>query len=232
MVAGYNAVIERISVGKDPTMPRRMPRALTLFCLWSAIALVQPAIASGHPATWATDRPHFLGYNAYFGELHQHTGYSLDGCGLPEQAITGAKGRGNDFLALTEHDIYINRPEIGSVEKGCRISQTDPHKWQTLQELADRYTVDGSFVVLRGYERTRDWGHLNVFNSVSVVSPLDLDEFYSWLAGQPADVIGAMPPPARKMFGGGWPPLLRTRLAQGGWGQGVLAVTHRTNGDG
>ncbi len=134
--------------------------------------------------------PGFLGYNAYYGELHQHTGYSSDGCGLPEAAILAARARGNSFIAITEHRASLPDPAIGSLASGCRLSQTDPAKWSTLQKLADKYTHDGLFVVLRGFEHTRDPGHLNVFNSQDP-GPLytDLDGLYSWLAGQPADVL-------------------------------------------
>ena len=135
------------------------------------------------------DRFRFMGYNAYFGELHQHSGYSPDGCGLPEDVITTAMCRGNDFLALTDHHNSFYFPEIGSIEKGCRIAETDPHKWETLGELAERYTSEGSFIVFRGYEWTRLPGHINVFNSETYGTQTDLDEFYSWLAGQPEDVF-------------------------------------------
>lgn len=142
------------------------------------------------PAAWSDgQRPEFMGYRAYYGELHQHTGYSPDGCGLPQKAISAARSRGNDFIALTEHHYGIPRPEIGSLEKGCRIAATDPRKWQTLGELADLYTQDGVFVVLRGYEHTQLGAHLNVFNSETVESQADLDLFYAWLAGQPPDVL-------------------------------------------
>ena len=47
------------------------------------------------PAAWSDgQRPEFMGYRAYYGELHQHTGYSPDGCGLPQKAISAARSRG------------------------------------------------------------------------------------------------------------------------------------------
>ncbi len=173
----------------------------TLLLAVATVALVVVAAVVGTPslgsapagplaATETPARPSFMGLNAYFGELHQHTGYSPDGCGLPEEAIIAARNtRHNDFMALTEHHYSFYQPEIGSLARGCRIPQTDPHKWQTLGELAERYTQDGYFVLLRGYEQTRDEGHLNVFNTESVVSPVFVDDFYSWLAGQPQDVF-------------------------------------------
>jgi cell division septation protein DedD len=176
-------------------------RHKVLILLLAALALLAPAAVRGMSGAVGGDgvaptaaetppRPSFMGLNAYFGELHQHTGYSTDGCGLPEEAIIAARNtRHNDFMAITEHNNSFHVPEIGSLARGCRISQTDPHKWQTLGELAERYTQDGYFVLLRGYEHTRDEGHLNVFNSEEVVSPVRVDDFYSWLAGQPPDVF-------------------------------------------
>jgi hypothetical protein len=157
------------------------------------IVLFQPLtlpVTHGAGSAGAAERPSFMGLDAYFGELHQHTGYSPDGCGLPEEAIIAARyTRHNDFMALTEHHYSFYRPEIGDPSKGCRISATDLHKWETLGELAQRYTEDGYFVLLRGYEHTRAEGHLNVFNTDTMVSPVMLDDFYSWLAGQPLDVF-------------------------------------------
>ena len=149
------------------------------------------------------ERPHFLGYNAYFGDLHQHTGFSFhDGCGLPQEAITAAKARGNDFLAFTEHSSGLTRGWIGSIELGCRLTQVDWHKWETLQSLVDRYSQDGTFVLLRGYERTKEQGHINVFNSASMEPETDLDGFYSWLAAQPLDVIAQFNHPYPEELGG------------------------------
>lgn len=164
--------------------------ALGGFMMIAGAASHGDAPANAPAATGTPTRPSFMGLNAYFGELHQHTGYSPDGCGLPEEAIIAARNtRHNDFMALTEHHYSFHQPEIGSIERGCRIPQTDPRKWETLGELAKRYTQDGYFVLLRGYEQTREEGHLNVFNTESVVSPIFVDDFYSWLAGQPQDVF-------------------------------------------
>ena len=181
-----------------------MLRCLPLVCLLVALLGMPGSTgATGQAASLPPGmRPQFAGLNAYYGQLHTHTGYSPDGCGLPRTAILTAMSRGNDFLALTEHHNSFYQPEIGSVLKNCRISQTDAHKWQTLLDLAEEYTRDGSFVVLRGYEHTRAQGHLNVFNSSVVGSPLDLDEFYSWLAGQPLDVFAQFNHPLPFDWGG------------------------------
>ena len=178
----------------------------SLFALFFVLTLisVSSAVQSAGPAM-LTERPSFLGYNAYFGELHQHTGYSSeDACGLPEEAITAGKNRGNDFMAFTEHHNTFNDSAIGAISKGCRISQTDPHKWETQGQLAERYTHDGSFILLRGYEYTVNFGHLNVFNSEVMYPPQDTDEFYSWLAGQPQDVFAQFNHPLAYELGGEW----------------------------
>lgn len=196
---------------------RRIPAMIRsyLFLAVAAVALMAIAAfgslptAGGEPsaliaAAETPARPTFMGLNAYFGELHQHTGYSTDGCGLPEEAIIAARNtRHNDFLAITEHNNSFHVPEIGSLVRGCRLPRTDPHKWQTLGELAERYTQDGHFVLLRGYEHTREEGHLNVFNSEEVVSPVWMDDFYSWLAGQPPDVFAQFNHPMPLSWVGG-----------------------------
>jgi hypothetical protein len=146
-------------------------------------------------------RPVFSGLTAYFGELHQHTGYSPDGCGLPEEALLIARSRGNDFIAFTDHQNSFYYPEIGSLTKGCRIAELDYHKWQTLGDLADAYTVNGQFVVMRGYEWTWNDGHINVFNSSVVYAGSQREDFYSWLAGQPISVTGQLNHPYPYQWG-------------------------------
>lgn len=173
--------------------------ALSLFSVQSDSGPSRGAVSSH------LERPHFLGFNAYFGELHQHTGYSCeDACGLPEEALITGRNRGNDFMAFTEHHNTFHRSEIGSLAKGCRISQTDPRKWDTQGQLVERYTREGSFIVLRGYEYTVSFGHLNVFNSEQMYPPLDTDEFYSWLAGQPREVFAQFNHPLAYELGGEW----------------------------
>ncbi|MGQ9733422.1 MAG: hypothetical protein ACUVX8_19370, partial [Candidatus Zipacnadales bacterium] len=190
-------------------MTRRPSSVATLNSLLAlslvlVLAFVSSAARSAGPAM-LTERPSFLGYNAYFGELHQHTGYSCeDACGLPEEAIRTGKNRGNEFMAFTEHHNTFDDAAIGAISKGCRISQTDPHKWETQGELAERYTQDGSFIVLRGYEYTVNFGHLNVFNSAVMYPPQDTDEFYSWLAGQPREVFAQFNHPLAYELGGEW----------------------------
>jgi hypothetical protein len=194
---------------KDGLMRRKIIFLIAAVCMLAALLspLPVPAVQSASNTaadTSAIERPQFMGLNAYFGELHQHTGYSPDGCGLPEEAIIAAKNtRHNDFMAFTEHHYSFYQPEIGSLAKGCRIPQTDPNKWKTLGELVERYTEEGIFVLLRGYEQTRDEGHFNVFNTETVVSPVFLDDFYSWLAGQPLHVFAQFNHPMPLSWDGG-----------------------------
>jgi hypothetical protein len=71
-----------------------------------------------------------------------------------------------------------------------------------LLDLAYGASSEGSFIVMRGYEYTREPGHLNVFNTASYNAPLSLDELYSWLAGQPEGVFAQFNHPAPADLGG------------------------------
>ena len=55
--------------------------------------------------------------NAYFGEIHAHTGES-DGNGLCRDAIEFAYDNGADFFSVTEHSHYF-RSEERRVGKEC-----------------------------------------------------------------------------------------------------------------
>ena len=156
-------------------------------------------------------RPSFHGLNAYYGDLHQHTGFSQrEACGLPEVAYQTARAKGNDFLCLSEHHWNWDDPHIGSVMLGCRIPDLEPNKWERALELADEYNEDGAFVALRGYEWTfegsaygdptephRTSGHINIINSDIHPAPPELMDIYNWLAGQPTSVVAHLNHPDR-----------------------------------
>ena len=183
------------------THRRAYPLAL-LAALCCVLLFAGPSLADGevapllHPPCWR-------GHYGFFGELHQHTGYSLDGCGLPEEAIEAALVRDNDFLAFTEHHNSLDHPEIGSLKKGCRLPEQDPRKWDTLGRLAEQYTIPGRYIVLRGYEYTRDPGHLNVYNSAEWSGAWDPDDFYAWLCSQPLEVYATFNHPLPNDWPGG-----------------------------
>jgi len=115
------------------------------------------------------------GMHIYFGDLHNHSGYS-DGQGHPSDAFATARANGLDFFALTDHS-----DQLTSVE------------WQDMLDWANAATVNGEFVGLRGFEFTHSSGHINVFDTGIYVSASNpdydtFDEFYAWLAGQPTAV--------------------------------------------
>jgi hypothetical protein len=113
---------------------------------------------------------------AYFGDLHNHSGYS-DGTGTPADAFATARANGIDFFALTDHS-----------------NSLDAAEWQDMLDQANAATIPGRFVGLRGFEFTHPNGHINVFETDTYVSEGDpwynaLPNFYAWLASQP-DAIG------------------------------------------
>ena len=117
-----------------------------------------------------------LTYQAFFGNLHSHTGNS-DGAVDPEEAFNYARNTaGLDFLAVTDH-----------------LEQIDPLEWYLVKDEADNVTVNGVFVGIAGWE----WGsplhgHVNVFNTSSIISDAvnlwyttDLPAFYNWVLTHP-----------------------------------------------
>jgi len=174
----------------------------------SVVSAQEPA---GEPISG--ERPSFHGLNAYYGDLHQHSGYSdREACGLPEVAYQTARANGNDFLCLSEHHWNWDSPYIGSdhPDLDCRLPDLELHKWQRASELADDYTEDGSFAAVRGYEWTfsgsaygdpaephRTSGHINIINSDIHPAPSEIMDIYNWLAGQPITVAAHLNHPER-----------------------------------
>jgi hypothetical protein len=114
------------------------------------------------------------GFNAYFGNLHSHTGNS-DGTGTPSEAyIYAINTAGLDFHAVTDH-----------------LEQIDPLEWYNLITTANSNTVDGSFIAIYGWE----WGsplhgHINVFNTDILIYDIgwlytDYDGFRQWVIDNP-----------------------------------------------
>jgi lamin tail-like protein/flagellar hook capping protein FlgD len=95
-----------------------------------------------------------LGYNAYFGNLHSHTGYS-DGVQTPTDAYNYARNTAPtplDFLAVTEHNHSTAGMSLPNYAQG--MSQ------------ASAANSDGNFVAIFGQE----WGlaangHVNIFEA-------------------------------------------------------------------
>ncbi len=112
------------------------------------------------------------GLNLYYGDLHNHTGYS-DGVGTPAQAFAAAKARGLHFMAVTDHGFLLTDTE-----------------WQDLRHQAEAASVEHQFVALAGYEFTHPKGHINVFNTDTLVNRDQpgfetVEGFYNWLINQP-----------------------------------------------
>jgi hypothetical protein len=108
-----------------------------------------------------------LGYSAYFGNLHSHTGYS-DGDQTPAEAYAFARlGAPTplDFLAVTEHNHTAAGMQYGNYALGLAAAQAA--------------NDDGDFVAIFGQE----WGvttnpgdgHVNVFESPAL---------FGWEPGQ------------------------------------------------
>ncbi|PLV56727.1 CehA/McbA family metallohydrolase [Thermotoga sp. SG1] len=106
----------------------------------------------------------------YYGNLHSHTSFS-DGSGTPDQAYEYAR-KYLDVLAVTDHAYYFAQKIDG---------KTKPY----LTKLAaERYTEDGKFVALQGFEWTSGIGHINVYESLEWIDrnhESSLEGFYRWL---------------------------------------------------
>jgi hypothetical protein len=105
-----------------------------------------------------------LGYTAYFGNLHSHTGHS-DGVQTPADAYAYARNTAPtplDFLAVTEHN------HVGA---GMSLAN-----YTDLENDCAAANDDGSFVAIFGQEwGLADDGHVNIFESPSL---------FGWDAGQ------------------------------------------------
>jgi hypothetical protein len=118
----------------------------------------------------------------YYGQLHAHTAFS-DGVLTPADAFGGARRRGLDFFAVTDH-----------------LEQLTEASWEAGRRAAAEADVPGSFAALYGYEwggfpTWRGWmNHVNVVGSdglLSVPGTLGLRRLYDGLLGLPgAQVVG------------------------------------------
>ncbi len=109
-------------------------------------------------------------YNIYYGNLHSHTSFS-DGRSLPENAYEHAKKYG-DFLAVTDHCYYLKALYDGQ------------NKMVWTQRASRGATEDGKFVGLFGFEWTAGIGHINVFETLDLITrdeKGDLKDFYEWI---------------------------------------------------
>jgi len=82
-------------------------------------------------------------YHIYWGDVHGHTSLS-DGKGSLDDFFTYARDAAKlDFVIVTDHDFGNASPWWMPREK-----------WKLTQDTADKYTVNGKFVAIAGYEWT------------------------------------------------------------------------------
>ena len=126
-------------------------------------------------------------YNLYFGDLHNHTGYSdAYEDSTPWDAYPAAIAAGADFMALTEHVSTSHAYEAWTM---------DMDEWADLKAAAAFYTSP-KFVAMPAYEfwLLANNGEINVFNTpeipdkMSIKGPERLGDFYDWLARQPGAI--------------------------------------------
>ncbi len=114
----------------------------------------------------------------FFGNIHAHTSYS-DGRGTPEQAFKYARDSGVvDIQAITDHchDLVYPLPD-GSM------------KLNVIRQMAQKYTVEGEFIAISGYEWTlTSRGHITIYNTVDFLDRgrSDLFDIYAWIVEQKA----------------------------------------------
>lgn len=119
-------------------------------------------------------------YSFYFGQLHSHTAEYSDGTGTLEDVysyVTGLPESENiDFLAITDHSNYFdsktNLGDFEDVESGT-IAENGHSKWYNYTTAIDSFNERQDKVIfIGGYEMTwsGQYGHMNTYNSVGVVS--------------------------------------------------------------
>jgi hypothetical protein len=94
----------------------------------------------------------------YWGDLHSHTHYSVDGVGHNNFEYARYTS-GLDFYAMTDH----SAPAVGAFAQG--LGPGAPHVWAEYTALTDQHYSPGKFVTLHAYECSlgAPYGHHNVF---------------------------------------------------------------------
>ena len=114
----------------------------------------------------------------FFGNIHAHTSYS-DGQGTPEEAFEHARNSGVvDIQAITDHDHDLNYKLPDGSWKLDRII-----------EMAKKYTVEGEFIAISGFEWTlTSRGHITIYNTSEWIdrSTTDLYDIYQWIVDRQA----------------------------------------------
>ena len=119
-------------------------------------------------------------FGFYFGQLHSHTAEYSDGAGTIEDAYSYVmnipESDNIQFVALTDHSNYFddknNLGDFENVESG--ITASNGHsKWYNYTTTIDEFnTRQNKVIFIGGYEMTwsGQYGHMNTFNSVGIVS--------------------------------------------------------------
>lgn len=141
-------------------------------------------------------------YTHYYGLLHSHTSAS-DGHGTYDDAYYMARDKANlDFFAVTEHSNMLDNNLKCNIEDA-----SSSNKWNELIKSRDKFSSNGNFIALNGFEMTYPYktenpvGHINVFNSNGFITEkhpdMTLENFYKLLYDQ-EDLIGQFNHPCDK----------------------------------
>ncbi|HEY7063194.1 MAG TPA: CehA/McbA family metallohydrolase [Chloroflexota bacterium] len=136
----------------------------------------------------------------YFGDLHNHTGYS-DGRGRPEQAYAQLRARGLHFAAITDHGEMLAVPAAAreGVTPATSMHQAlPPHGMSARDDLAAQAALAtrDNFLAMRSFEWTSAvQGHVSVWGSAGFTDANRLGHecmagLWAWLA-RPAPEGGA-----------------------------------------
>ncbi|MCI7779230.1 MAG: DNA-binding protein, partial [Clostridiales bacterium] len=119
-------------------------------------------------------------YSFYFGQLHSHTAEYSDGTGTLEDVynyvMSLPDSENIDFVAITDHSNYFdsktNLGDFEDVESGI-IASNGHSKWYNYTTTIDSFNERQDKVIfIGGYEMTwsGQYGHMNTYNSVGIVS--------------------------------------------------------------
>ena len=119
-------------------------------------------------------------YSFYFGQLHSHTAEYSDGTGTLEDVynyvMSLPDSENVDFIAITDHSNYFDSKnalgDFENVESGI-IADNGHSKWYNYTTTIDSFNErQNSVIFIGGYEMTwsGQYGHMNTYNSVGVVS--------------------------------------------------------------
>ncbi|MDR0468920.1 MAG: CehA/McbA family metallohydrolase, partial [Peptococcaceae bacterium] len=118
---------------------------------------------NGDPVTFTyTEKTQSTGsYTHYYGDLHNHTGYSDGASGsTPATAWASAKSRGLDFFAVTDHSNNLDSASaLGNLDTGGGNG-----RWDNTIIQKNAANKDGEFTAISGYEFTwssSQYGHIN-----------------------------------------------------------------------